>query len=62
MSRVLSEVRGHFQPQCVVLQCGADMLSGDPLGDFCLTPWGASRCVHYVLQWELPTLLLGGGV
>ena len=58
---VLSEVKDRFQPQCVLLQCGADMLSGDPLGEFSLTPTGAGHCVSYILQWKLPTLLMGGG-
>ena len=58
---VLSEVKDRYQPECVLLQCGADMLSGDPLGEFSLTPLGAGRCISYVLHWKLPTLLLGGG-
>ena len=43
------------------MQCGADVLSGDPLGNFNLTPTGASLCVRHMLQWRLPTILLGGG-
>lgn len=58
---VLSEARERFRPQCVVLQCGADMLSGDPLGEFNLTPLGAGRCISHVLQWNIPLLLTGGG-
>jgi len=60
-SRVLSEVKGRFNPDVVVLQCGADMLSGDPVGSFSLTLRGVGRCVTFVLQWGIPTMLLGGG-
>ena len=59
--RVLSEVKLSFDPHVVVMQCGADMLSGDPVGSFCLTPEGAGKCVSFVLHWDIPTLLLGGG-
>ena len=59
---ILSEVQTRFQPHCVLLQCGADMLTGDPLGEFNLTPQGAGKCVNNILQWKLPTLLLGGGM
>ncbi len=60
-SRVLSDVRLCFCPEVLVLQCGADLLSGDPVGTFSLTPHGVGRCVASLLQWGLPTLLLGGG-
>ena len=60
-NKVISKVRDHFKPLAVVLQCGADSLSGDPLGTFCLSLWGIGACVSTVLEWKLPTLLLGGG-
>ena len=60
-SGVLCEVKGRYQPQCVVIQCGADPLSDDPLGEFNLTPRGAGECVNLILQWRLPTILMGGG-
>ena len=60
-NKVISEVRDHFKPLAVVLQCGADSLSGDPLGSFSLSLRGIGACVNTVLQWNLPTLLLGGG-
>ena len=37
------------------------MLSGDPVGSFSLTLRGVGRCVTFVLQWGIPTMLLGGG-
>ena len=43
------------------MQCGADSLSYDKLGDFCLTVKGHGECVNYVKKFNLPILLLGGG-
>lgn len=56
-----SEVRGVFCPDVVVVQCGADSLSGDPIGTFNLTLEGVGACLEHVIGWDLPTLLLGGG-
>ncbi|CAM9686624.1 unnamed protein product [Scytosiphon promiscuus] len=50
-----------FQPEAVVLLCGADTLSADPLGPFNLTTAGIRSCVELVVGLELPLLLLGGG-
>ena len=61
MFRVAADVNSCFKPDVVVLQCGADMLIGDPIGTFSLTPQGLSDIVQSVLLWRLPTLLLGGG-
>ncbi|XP_063237898.1 histone deacetylase 8-like [Bacillus rossius redtenbacheri] len=58
---VSSKVFSAFRPKAVVVQCGADCLSKDPLGTFNLTPRGLGRCVQRVLSWGLPTLFLGGG-
>ncbi|CAN0127314.1 unnamed protein product, partial [Hapterophycus canaliculatus] len=50
-----------FQPEAVVLLCGADTLSADPLGPFNLTTGGIRSCVELVVGLDLPLLLLGGG-
>lgn len=50
-----------FRPAVVVLQCGADALSRDPLGDLNLGPDAYTSCVREVLSRNMPTLLLGGG-
>ncbi|XP_072178285.1 histone deacetylase 8-like [Diadema setosum] len=60
-TRVMEQVRSKFQPSVVVVQCGADTLSSDPMQSFNLTPQGVGQCVSRVLSWKLPTLLLGGG-
>ena len=50
-----------FRPSAIVLQCGADSLSGDKLGGLNLTMHGHARCVQYVRAKRIPLMLLGGG-
>ncbi|XP_008485810.1 histone deacetylase Rpd3-like, partial [Diaphorina citri] len=50
-----------FQPSAVVLQCGADSLTGDRLGCFNLTVRGHGKCVEFVKRYNLPFLMVGGG-
>ena len=50
-----------YQPEAIVLQCGADSLSGDRLGCFNLSLRGHAECVNYVRSFNIPTLVLGGG-
>ncbi|OQS02019.1 histone deacetylase, partial [Thraustotheca clavata] len=58
---VISKVMEHFAPGAVVLQCGADSLSGDRLGCFNLSVKGHGDCVAFVKSFNIPMLLLGGG-
>jgi hypothetical protein len=58
---VISKIMERFQPGAVVLQCGADSLSGDRLGCFKLSIKGHGECVDFVRSFNLPTLVLGGG-
>ena len=58
---VMQKVMETYQPGALVLQCGADSLSGDRLGCFNLSLNGHAECVKFVLQQKLPTLILGGG-
>jgi len=58
---LIKNVIQNYQPSCVVLQCGADSLSGDRLGCFNLTLKGHGECVNYVKSFGLPLLILGGG-
>lgn len=57
----MQDVRAQFNPLAVVMQLGADTMAGDPMCSFNMTPVGVARCLSSVLQWKLPTLLLGGG-
>lgn len=58
---VIAKVMEHYRPGAVVLQCGADSLSGDRLGCFNLSVKGHADCVAYVKSFNIPTLVLGGG-
>merc|ERR1719445_1756278 len=58
---VMSRVMELYQPSAIVLQCGADSLSGDRLGCFNLTLKGHAKCVEFMKKYNLPLMLLGGG-
>lgn len=58
---VIAKVMEVFQPGAVVLQCGADSLSGDRLGCFNLSIKGHGDCVEFVKSFNIPMLVLGGG-
>jgi len=58
---VIGKVMETFRPGAVVLQCGADSLSGDRLGCFNLTLKGHGACVEYMKTFGVPLLLVGGG-
>lgn len=50
-----------FHPSAIVLQCGADSLGGDRLGQFNINIRQHGECVRFVKSLGLPLLLLGGG-
>ncbi|KAL9275043.1 Histone deacetylase 19-like protein [Drosera capensis] len=58
---IMGKVMEIFKPGAVVLQCGADSLSGDRLGCFNLSIRGHAECVKYMRSFNVPLLLLGGG-
>ncbi len=58
---VLTKVMEHYRPGAVVLQCGADSLTGDRLGCFNLTLNGHGACVDFMSSFNVPLLILGGG-
>jgi len=58
---ILDKIMEVYQPGAIVLQCGADSLTGDRLGCFNLSLKGHAQCVEYVKSFGIPTLLLGGG-
>jgi histone deacetylase 1/2 len=58
---IIGKVMEWYRPGAVVLQCGADSLTGDRLGCFNLTIKGHAECVQFVKSFGLPTLILGGG-
>jgi len=57
----MTKVMETYQPGAIVLQCGADSLTGDRLGCFNLTLKGHGKCVEFIKGFNLPLLLVGGG-
>jgi histone deacetylase 1/2 len=57
----MSKIMEVFRPGAIVLQCGADSLTGDRLGCFNLTLKGHAECVKFTKSFNVPTLVLGGG-
>lgn len=51
----------NFRPEAILLQGGADSLSGDRLGCFNLSVKGHGSAAAYIRKLGVPTLLLGGG-
>jgi histone deacetylase 1/2 len=58
---VFDKIMEVFRPGAIVLQCGADSLTGDRLGCFNLTTHGHAAAVKHVKSHGVPTLVLGGG-
>lgn len=58
---VMSKVMEVFAPGAIVLQCGADSLSGDRLGCFNISVKGHAQCVEFMRSYNVPMLVLGGG-
>lgn len=56
--QVISKIMETYQPEAVVLQCGADSLSGDRLGCFNLTLKGIAIHVFYYSQVMVSVLIL----
>lgn len=56
---VMLKVMEVYEPSVIVLQCGADSLAGDRLGDFNLTLNGHGRCVEFMRRYNIPLILLG---
>ena len=57
----MTRVMEVYRPGAIVLQCGADSLTGDRLGCFNLTVKGHGECVDFLAKYNLPMLVLGGG-
>lgn len=58
---IIDKVLEKYRPNAIVLQCGADSLSGDKLGCFNLSHIGHSECVKHIKSFNIPLILLGGG-
>eukprot|EP00640_Fibrocapsa_japonica_P001114 CAMPEP_0113937416 /NCGR_PEP_ID=MMETSP1339-20121228/4040_1 /TAXON_ID=94617 /ORGANISM="Fibrocapsa japonica" /LENGTH=430 /DNA_ID=CAMNT_0000940169 /DNA_START=49 /DNA_END=1341 /DNA_ORIENTATION=+ /assembly_acc=CAM_ASM_000762 len=58
---VMAKVMECYRPSAVILQCGADSITGDRLGCFNLSLKGHAECVKYMQEFNVPMLVLGGG-
>jgi len=58
---VVGEALKKFRPGAIVLQCGADSLGGDRLGQFNLNIKAHGECLAFVKKQRIPLLILGGG-
>ncbi|KAI4292233.1 histone deacetylase 1/2 [Pancytospora philotis] len=58
---VVQRIVDVFRPSVIVLQCGADSISGDKLGCFNLSHRGHGDCVAFVKGFAIPLIMLGGG-
>ena len=58
---IVQKVMEVYQPDAVVLQCGADSLAGDRLGCFNLSVKGHADCLRYLRSFNVPLMVLGGG-
>lgn len=59
--RASSRQRSDPAQGAIVLQCGADSLTGDRLGSFNLSLKGHGQCVDFLKKYGKPMLVLGGG-
>jgi histone deacetylase 1/2 len=58
---IMQRVMDWYQPEAVVLQCGADSLSGDRIGSLNLSVKGHGMCAQFLKSFGVPMMLLGGG-
>lgn len=58
---IIRKVMDVYQPDAVVLQCGADSLAGDRLGCFNLSVKGHADCLRFLRSFNVPLMVLGGG-
>lgn len=58
---VIQKVLDVYRPEAIVLQCGADSITGDRLGTFNMTTKGHGACVEWTKNLGIPLIILGGG-
>ena len=62
---ITKELQKTFNPEVIVCQCGGDSLFGDTCDSqnpFNLTVYGYGKCIKNLLELNLPTVFLGGGL
>ena len=58
---LLPKIYNFYQPNAIVVQCGADGLAHDPMDSFNLTGKSYLYAMSIILGWNLPLLIVGGG-
>lgn len=58
---IISNAIRRFNPNVIVFQSGADSLGEDRLGVFSLSVKGHSDCLKFLMNYNIPLLVLGGG-
>lgn len=58
---VIQKTMENYRPGVIVLQCGADSLSGDRLGLWNMSLRGHGKCVEFCKSLGVPLMILGGG-
>ena len=58
---VINRIMETFKPDAVLLQGGADSLSGDRLGCFNLSVKGHGYAAEFMKKFNIPILFFGGG-
>lgn len=58
---IMDKVVEVYDPEAIVLQCGADSLAGDRLGVFNLSIQGHAECIRHIKSFGRPLMVLGGG-
>lgn len=58
---VLTQVFQVYQPEAIVMCCGADSIAGDRIGCWNMSLRGHGAAVEFVKTFHVPLVLLGGG-
>ncbi|KAL0210222.1 hypothetical protein P9112_010306 [Eukaryota sp. TZLM1-RC] len=60
-TNVVTQAFERFKPGVVVIQCGTDTLTKDPIGTFSLSVYGLARCIDFAIRLPVHVMALGGG-
>eukprot|EP00892_Ulva_mutabilis_P003148 jgi/Ulvmu1/12834/UM098_0016.1 len=58
---IITKIIDVYDPGAIVLQCGADSLAADRLGNFSMTISGHCDAVKHTMKFQRPLLITGGG-
>jgi len=58
---IMKKVIEIYNPEVIILQAGADSVAHDMIGEFNITSMCHGEAVNFMLNFNIPTILLGGG-